>query len=196
MENKLNENLKRVRIAHHLNQNELAKDLHVSRPTISSWETGRNTPDINTLIILVEYYQVPLNQLIFDDQPSKSGPKSNKIILNILLSILLIERITQYSNSAGLIWMDSLIFVTLGSLILTIKISNGTISLHYGVIACNLILFTFGILSLTVGLTDPIHMGFGFETTSLACGITTLVYLSNLYVKNKHFNIKIQKHSK
>lgn len=50
-----------------LTQEQLAKELNVSRSAISNWEIGRNYPDIETLILLANLFQVPLDYLLNED---------------------------------------------------------------------------------------------------------------------------------
>ena len=47
-------NLKRLRKASGLKQEELAERLNVTRQTVSGWETGRRQPDLDTLKLLAE----------------------------------------------------------------------------------------------------------------------------------------------
>lgn len=56
--------LKQVRTQHKLTQQAVADELHVSRQTISSWETGNSYPDVPNLINLSNLYQVSLDTLI------------------------------------------------------------------------------------------------------------------------------------
>ena len=50
----LAENLKALRKAKGLSQEELAARLHVVRQTVSKWEKGRSVPDADLLIRLAE----------------------------------------------------------------------------------------------------------------------------------------------
>ena len=50
----LSENLKNLRKAKGLSQEELASRLHVVRQTVSKWEKGRSVPDAELLIRLAE----------------------------------------------------------------------------------------------------------------------------------------------
>lgn len=59
--------LKSHRMAQKLTQEEVAEKLHVSRTTISSWETGRTFPDIEKLIYLSDLYDLSLDQLIREE---------------------------------------------------------------------------------------------------------------------------------
>ena len=59
--------LKKHRIQHQLTQEAVAEKLHVSRGTISSWETGLTFPYIEKLIYLRELYELSLDQLLKED---------------------------------------------------------------------------------------------------------------------------------
>lgn len=50
-----------------LSQEELAEKLYVSRQTISNWETGKNYPDIHSLLLMSTLFQVSLDELIKGD---------------------------------------------------------------------------------------------------------------------------------
>ena len=47
-----------------LSQQQLADDLNLSRRTISLWETGRRIPDIQSILLLADYFQVSLDYLV------------------------------------------------------------------------------------------------------------------------------------
>ena len=47
-----------------ISQQRLADDLNLSRRAISLWETGRRTPDIQSVLLLADYFQVSLDYLI------------------------------------------------------------------------------------------------------------------------------------
>lgn len=60
----LNENLKAVRKAKGLSQEELAGKLNVVRQTISKWEQGLSVPDSNMLVTLSEALETPVSVLL------------------------------------------------------------------------------------------------------------------------------------
>lgn len=62
--NQLPQNLKQLRIQHNLGQKELAAALHCSVPAISAYETGRNEPDLDTLIAFARFYGVSADYLL------------------------------------------------------------------------------------------------------------------------------------
>lgn len=61
------ERLKQARQQQKLTQATVAENLHVSRQTISSWETGNSYPDIDSLIALSNYYELSLDTLLKED---------------------------------------------------------------------------------------------------------------------------------
>lgn len=64
---KFGERLKQTRQQEQLTQATVADTLHVSRQTISSWETGHSCPDIDSLIALSDLYQLSLDTLLKED---------------------------------------------------------------------------------------------------------------------------------
>lgn len=59
--------IKKYRNDRKLSQEELAEKIYVSRQTISNWETGKNYPDIHSLLLLSTLFNVSLDQLIKGD---------------------------------------------------------------------------------------------------------------------------------
>lgn len=58
-------NLKRLRQRAGLTQDALAERLHVTRQAVSSWETGKTAPDVETLTALAEALEVDMRALIY-----------------------------------------------------------------------------------------------------------------------------------
>lgn len=50
-----------------LSQEELANRVYVSRQTISNWENHKSYPDVNSLVLLSEIFQISLDNLIKGD---------------------------------------------------------------------------------------------------------------------------------
>ena len=68
--------LKELRTKRHLTQGELAKEVGVSMQSVSLWERGPRTPDLERLEILSDFFQVNLGYLMgTSDDPSPS-PKA------------------------------------------------------------------------------------------------------------------------
>ena len=56
--------LKELRLERKLLQQELAKELFVSKSTVSGWEVGRNQPSYELLIEIADYFDVTVDYLI------------------------------------------------------------------------------------------------------------------------------------
>ena len=63
----LGKQIKMHRQEAHLSQEELANRVYVSRQTISSWENDKSYPDVNSLVLLSEIFQISLDNLIKGD---------------------------------------------------------------------------------------------------------------------------------
>lgn len=50
-------------------QEELANRLNVSRQTISKWEVGESTPDMEKLAAISDLFEVSLDELVLDKAP-------------------------------------------------------------------------------------------------------------------------------
>lgn len=59
--------IKKYRDSMGLSQEQLAEKVYVSRQTVSNWETGKNYPDIHSLLVLSTLFNVSLDQLIKGD---------------------------------------------------------------------------------------------------------------------------------
>jgi transcriptional regulator with XRE-family HTH domain len=63
----LERRLAELRKEKNVSQEELAEKLYVSRQTISNWERGKTYPDINSLLLMANYFDVSLDHLIKGD---------------------------------------------------------------------------------------------------------------------------------
>lgn len=64
MENVFSQQLVKLRRQQNLSQEQLARELFVSRQSISKWEQGSTTPDLDTVVKLANLLQVDLNELV------------------------------------------------------------------------------------------------------------------------------------
>ncbi len=61
---KFNEKLLEMRKKQGLSQEELGMELQVSRQTISKWEAGQSYPDFQRLVMLSDYFNITLDELV------------------------------------------------------------------------------------------------------------------------------------
>lgn len=81
--------LKDLRKEKSLTQEQLAEQFHISRRTVSRWETGSNLPDLDILIEMADYYEVELRELL--DGERKSEKMDQKLEETVL-------KVADYSN--------------------------------------------------------------------------------------------------
>lgn len=62
-----NKQIKKYRMNENLSQEELADKIYVTRQTISNWETGKNYPDLNSIVLLNTLFHISLNHFIKGD---------------------------------------------------------------------------------------------------------------------------------
>ena len=63
----IKEQLRKKRNENNITQEQLAEMIFVSRQTISNWENGKSYPDIKSLILLCDIYNISLDELVRGD---------------------------------------------------------------------------------------------------------------------------------
>lgn len=94
----LGNRIKELRKAQNNNQDELAEKLFVSRQTISNWENDKSYPDIQSVLLLSEVFNVSVDQLlkgdvekmerIITEQTHADINKMNTYAIGMLISII------------------------------------------------------------------------------------------------------------
>lgn len=65
------ERLKKEREKRNWSQTDLAEKLHVSRQSVSKWETGKNYPSIEVIIDLSDLFGITIDELLRSDEELK-----------------------------------------------------------------------------------------------------------------------------
>lgn len=134
--------IKQLRINRHLTQADLARQLHVSRQTISSWETNRNLPDLAMVVVIAQTFHLSLDQLILGDVTMKQklmrdGSQIRRARLRIVSLGLLIlgglcflasALIGSYVDSQGMLH-EPFFLLPIGYLLLFAGLIGGLINL-------------------------------------------------------------------
>ena len=61
----ISKNIREVRLRRGMSQEQLAEALHVTRQTISNYETGRSRPDVETLTLLAQALEADVRELLY-----------------------------------------------------------------------------------------------------------------------------------
>ena len=67
-------------------QEELANRLNVSRQTISKWEVGESTPDMEKLVAISDLFEISLDELVLDKEEETIPVASEQIVKSELHS--------------------------------------------------------------------------------------------------------------
>lgn len=102
---KVSKNIKKLRAERNLTQEDIAKELFVTRQTVSSWESGRTQPDIETLAKLSEIFSVSTEEIIYGKTKLMSSEEKENASRQKL--IIIFSVIGSVLTAAGLV----LIFV-------------------------------------------------------------------------------------
>ena len=91
----LKEKLIKLRKDNNLTQDELAEKLYISRQTVSNWENGRTYPDIETLILISNKFNISLDDLLKTDKKvvrdiDKKIKSHKKLTITIILLIIIL----------------------------------------------------------------------------------------------------------
>ena len=92
---KFNKKLIKLRKEAGLSQEELGNRLNVARQTVSKWELGETTPEMDKLIKISEIFNITLDSLIKEENEEKTEEKINntnsqrltRIVIKILKAI-------------------------------------------------------------------------------------------------------------
>lgn len=91
---KFSEQIKKIRLENNLKQEDMANELHVSRQTISSWETDRNLPDLEMIVNISKFYKISLDELILGGETNmeekliKDGSEGRRAKINLIMIII------------------------------------------------------------------------------------------------------------
>ena len=113
----LGKQIRKYRNERTLSQEALAEKVYVSRQTVSNWENDKSYPDVNSLVLLSEVFEISLDQLIKGDvemmkeQIDQTDQKKFERLSNIFTILFLAVLITpvplvHFLSYAGLaIWI-------------------------------------------------------------------------------------------
>ena len=82
--------IKKLRKNNNLTQQELAEKLSVTYQAVSKWENGKSIPDISTLKLISELFNVNIEELLDGNKSKKKSffNKKNIIIISIILILV------------------------------------------------------------------------------------------------------------
>ena len=121
--------IKKYREYQNMSQNELALKVFVSRQTISNWETNKSYPDIKSLMMLSNIFNVSLDDFIKEDVEEMRNviDKGKVKQFNVMSYIFLAEMLILMFSAYPLFKIDGYIGAIIWALFFVITIVTATI---------------------------------------------------------------------
>lgn len=122
----LGSQIKKYRTELGLSQDALAEKIYVSRQSISNWETGKNYPDLNSLIRMSEIFHVTVDVLLKGDVEemkeliSREDQNEFQILSKIFSMMFLVMLISPVPLAKFLKWWGLAIWGVLAALTLAV----------------------------------------------------------------------------
>ena len=66
-----------LRQSHNLTQKQLCESLNIGRSTYSYFETGSRIPDVETLLLIAQYYNVSLDELLTNSKSPRTSAETD-----------------------------------------------------------------------------------------------------------------------
>lgn len=102
----IHNNLRQLRAASGMTQEQAAQRLGVTRQALSSYETGRTRPDIDALMRLAHLYGTDLEGILYGQEPAQRTARCFKLTAVIFwVTLLILEFI-----SSALLWCANFFF--------------------------------------------------------------------------------------
>ena len=102
---KFNEKILKLRKEKGLSQEELGMEMQVSRQTVSKWEAGQSYPDFTRLVMLSDFFNMTLDELVkdIDVQEVRENSLTNEKIDSIYRVSQDVDSILQNRTLKGII---------------------------------------------------------------------------------------------
>ena len=130
---KFNEKLLKLRKEKGLSQEELGMEMQVSRQTISKWESGQSYPDFTRLVMLSDFFDMTLDELVkdIDVQEVRENSLINEKIDSIYRVSQDVDSVYQtFQNNNLKIFVKGIWWFLIGSCILVCIVGAVALALH------------------------------------------------------------------
>lgn len=152
MTQSIGEFLANLRKSKGFTQEEVAKQLHISNKTLSSWEKGRTTPDICMLPALAEIYGVAIDEIvrgeIQEGRPAEKPSLSEET--RVVLTNGLLTKLKLRQRILFIFCAISILIALSGLVFLIVAVDSATIGAFFSVVGlCALIALSVAIIGST-----------------------------------------------
>ena len=168
----LSENIKKLRKAKCISQEELAVKLNVVRQTVSKWENGLSVPDSEMLIRLADELETTVNVLLGETVESSDVTEIQVLATRLEL---LNEQFAKRNETVRKVWRA--VFIVLGALAL-ISIAKGLVEYIYFLHAMDKINSNASIIGGTDGPTNIFVTGGSIRISGIIITVILAVVAS------------------
>ena len=119
-------NVRELRISRGLNQIQLGEELHYTSKAISKWENEDVLPDIVTLQMIAEFFNITVDDLISSENAVKKSHKRKNQLLIAASSTLLpyflaaITFLILYLNNIPCAWRSFIVAIPISAIVLIV----------------------------------------------------------------------------
>lgn len=103
----INKNLQDLRLSKGMTQEEVAKEIGLTRQAISSYESGRTRPDIDMLMRFAEIYGTDLEGILYGQSREQKAVQRVKRTAIVVLAVVLLLALAR----AALMWCTNTFFL-------------------------------------------------------------------------------------
>lgn len=127
---KFNEKLLKLRKEKGLSQEELGMEMQVSRQTVSKWEAGQSYPDFTRLVMLSDFFDMTLDELVkdIDVQEVRENSLTNEKVDSIYRVSQNVDSILQNKTLKNI--LKEVAWFIVGSCILICLVAAVSLILH------------------------------------------------------------------
>lgn len=82
-------NIRQLRLERKLTQDDLAEQLHVTRQTVSNYETGKSKPDIDMMVEISAVLKTDIQTIIYGPEPKVKDYRMQRILIGSIMTMVL-----------------------------------------------------------------------------------------------------------
>ncbi|MBO4558576.1 MAG: helix-turn-helix domain-containing protein [Lachnospiraceae bacterium] len=102
----ISKHIRRIRQERGLTQEQLAEKMHLSRQAISNWETGKTSPDIDSLLALADILDTDVMELLYGEKSTNKNNPENvnlELIYKTVKEFILMKKIIKAIVTVALV---------------------------------------------------------------------------------------------
>lgn len=169
----LSEKIQKLRKERGLTQEQLAEQLFVSRTAVSKWETGRGTPNMESLQTIAKLYGITLDELLCAEDVIAVAKHENKENLNRFASY--IDGIFNIAAVTALLLPLYKIETDARFYSVPLYQFNGWLAVFYWIVPVAMVLS--GVVQIVINKSEREHLKQSIRLVGIALNVTAILLL-------------------